>query len=83
MPLSIRLSAKPDYTGQHAYPFCWLRPWQMGEEFLSKCKIGILQYVVVRDATTALTLVLEPLGMYGEGLWDPSKGYMWITVRCE
>lgn len=40
----------------HFFPLCCLRDWEMGREFVHKCKHGILQYTVVRPLTTFIAL---------------------------
>jgi hypothetical protein len=57
--LGVRLASKPAITGQHKPPFCCLPRWQMDGEFLRKCKIGVLQYVMMRVVTTVVGVALE------------------------
>lgn len=60
--LGVRLASKPAITGQHKPPFCCLPRWQMDGEFLRKCKIGVLQYVMMRVVTTVVGVALEHAG---------------------
>ena len=77
--LSRRLSTKPAPFGHHKPPFCCVRPWAMGGDFLRNCKLGVLQYVMVRLTTSTLTSALESLGLYAEGLYHPKSPYFWFT----
>jgi hypothetical protein len=38
--LISKLQTKPAVLGHHMVPFCCIPPWQMGAEFLNKCKLG-------------------------------------------
>ena len=40
----------------HSFPFCCLHDWEMGREFVHKCKHGILQYTAVRSLTSLISL---------------------------
>lgn len=56
--ISSYLSTFPASMGQHRLPFCWCTPWQMGSEFLVKCKMGVLQYVIIRTTNSILARYL-------------------------
>lgn len=45
-------------TGQikHFFPFCFLRDWDMGTEFVYKCKHGILQYAFFQPIITVISV---------------------------
>lgn len=45
--------------GGHMIPFCWLKPWTMGKQFLDQTTYGCLQYVPVKLVLAALTFVLS------------------------
>ncbi len=51
----------------------------MGFEFMIKCKYGVLQYVVLKILATVAIAILEPLGLYNEGVIDFTKGYVYIS----
>jgi hypothetical protein len=53
--------------------------WQMGEPFLSKCRLGVLQFVPVQMLLTVVTAVCEWQNVYHEGRWSWSTGYAYIT----
>jgi hypothetical protein len=57
MDLEANLELKPQV--KHFFPLCCLRDWEMGREFVHKCKHGILQYTVIRPVTTAIALWAE------------------------
>lgn len=75
-----RLATYPASMGVHKPPFCCLAPWQMGAEFVIKCKTGVFQYVVVRFFNCILTMVLFTLGLYKEGSYAITQPFIWITV---
>jgi hypothetical protein len=56
------LRNKPPSKGRHWFPLNWcIRPWTMGHEFLRKCKVGVLQYVIVKNLMAITIIVLENL----------------------
>lgn len=78
--ISDKLVKKPSTIGQHKPPFCCLSPWQMGQQFLLGCKIGVLQYVCIRFSLAVLTLFLYPFGWYVEGEYSLKSSYFWMTI---
>lgn len=78
--VAARLENYPASMGVHKPPFCCLAPWQMGSEFVVKCKTGVFQYVVVRFINTILTTVLFTLGLYEEGQYSIMKPFIWMTA---
>jgi hypothetical protein len=52
--LEAELEARP--TVIHLFPCCCIPPWPKGAVFLRRCRIGVLQYVVVRLVVTAVAL---------------------------
>ena len=66
--------------GIHKPPFCCLQRWQMGMEFVTKCKTGVFQYVVIRFINTILTTILYTIGYYEEGKYSITKPFIWITI---
>lgn len=68
------------HLGKHSFPVnLFVKPWQLGMEFMLQCKHGVLQYVVVRVVLTVLTLVLQGLGLYGEGEFKWNETYPYIS----
>ena len=64
----------------HGFPFCCMRKWKMGKEFLANCKFGVLSYVICKIFTATLTVICLNNGTYGEGKIDFLKGYIWVTL---
>jgi len=63
-PIVVLLRAKEPVP--HFWPLNHCLPqWQMGRQYLSVCKRGALQYVVLRLCTTALTCALALLSASG------------------
>ena len=52
--LVAELEARPTVT--HHVPCCCIPPWPKGAVFLRRCRIGVLQYVVVRVLVTIIAL---------------------------
>jgi hypothetical protein len=45
------------------------------------CKIkGVLQYCVVRPATTLAAVIFDFIGLYCEDSWSPGWGHVYITI---
>ncbi|XP_050039008.1 transmembrane protein 184C [Dermacentor andersoni] len=65
---------------KHIFPLCFLRPCPGGLRFINSCRHGILQYTVIRPITTALALITEMFGKYGEGKFDFGYAYPYIVV---
>ncbi|KAH0512256.1 Transmembrane protein 184C [Microtus ochrogaster] len=55
--LVLHLEAKDQQ--QHFPPLCCCPPWAMGEMLLFRCKLGVLQYTVVRPITTVTALTMR------------------------
>jgi hypothetical protein len=47
--------------------FDLLAPWRMGDEFVERCRRGVLFYVAVMPPLALLIVVLSLLGLYHEG----------------
>ena len=74
------LQEKDHHYGDHPPAPIWLFPsWEMGYEFMIKCKHGVLQYVIAKILVTLITAILEPLGLYNEGVTDWTKGYVYVA----
>lgn len=67
-------------TVPHLPPFCCLRPWACSEEFFYRCKVGVLQYVVVKIITTVVTVLSANAGAYGEGSFDLFTAYPYVVL---
>ena len=52
----------------------------MGIDFLYKCKIGVLQYVLIKNITALVVFVLEHFDLYGEGHFSWKRGYLYVCM---
>uniref|UniRef100_UPI00358F5748 transmembrane protein 184C isoform X2 n=1 Tax=Myxine glutinosa TaxID=7769 RepID=UPI00358F5748 len=76
--LESTLESRP--TPRHLPPFCCCPPWMMGRVLLSRCKLGVLQYTLVRLVTTAIALVCESYNVYDEGNFAFNNAWSYIVV---
>ncbi|KAL3266773.1 hypothetical protein HHI36_010931 [Cryptolaemus montrouzieri] len=76
MDLEASLEIKPQV--KHIFPFCCLPDWEMGREFIHICKHGILQYTVVRPATSVISVICHLSGVYGGGDFRANVAYPYI-----
>jgi hypothetical protein len=69
--LTSALKNKPPTLGQHPFPLSLcLNRWPMGRSFLTQCKLGVLQYVVLKNAAVLAMFALEKAGCYrGKRCW--------------
>ncbi|XP_055260374.1 transmembrane protein 184C [Moschus berezovskii] len=65
---------------KHFPPLCCCPPWTMGEVLLFRCKLGVLQYTVVRPFTTIIALVCELIGIYDEGNFSFSNAWTYLVI---
>ncbi|CAH8562419.1 unnamed protein product [Heterobilharzia americana] len=65
---------------KHLPPFCCLNSWPMGRKFIDRCRHGALQYTVIRPLTTAVALICELVGVYGEGDFSFHYAFLYLTV---
>ncbi|KIP11275.1 hypothetical protein PHLGIDRAFT_124932 [Phlebiopsis gigantea 11061_1 CR5-6] len=63
------------------FPFGGVR-WKPedGLYFLQLMKWGVLQYCVIRPATTLAAVILDYAGLYCEDSWSPGWGHLYISV---
>lgn len=79
--LADALRRKQAHYGDHPWPLNqFVHRWAMGEEFMLQCKFGALQFVVVKTATTIMYVMLRPLGLYSEGVFDLKSGFTYVTL---
>ncbi|XP_067663082.1 transmembrane protein 184C-like [Haliotis asinina] len=76
--LDIELENKDQV--KHMIPFCLLPPWPMGKLFLQRCKHGVLQYTIVRPATTVIALLCELGGKYDEGDFNFTTAWSYLVI---
>lgn len=74
----LHLEAKDQQ--QHLAPLCCCPPWAMGEMLLFRCKLGVLQYTVIRPITTVTALVCELVGVYDEGNFSFSNAWTYLVI---
>uniref|UniRef100_A0A8C5XAT7 Transmembrane protein 184C n=1 Tax=Microcebus murinus TaxID=30608 RepID=A0A8C5XAT7_MICMU len=68
---------------KHFPPLCCCPPWAMGEVLLFRCKLGVLQYTVVRPFTTIVYILIqicELLGIYDEGNFSFSNAWTYLVI---
>ncbi|XP_057584152.1 transmembrane protein 184C isoform X3 [Hippopotamus amphibius kiboko] len=65
---------------KHFPPLCCCPPWTMGEVLLFRCKLGVLQYTVVRPFTTIVALICELLHIYDEGNFSFSNAWTYLVI---
>ncbi|KAF7244088.1 hypothetical protein EYD10_09577 [Varanus komodoensis] len=63
---------------KHLPPLCCCPPWAMGEVLLFRCKLGVLQYTVVRPFTTIIALICELVGVYDEGNFSFKNAWTYL-----
>ncbi|XP_053316683.1 transmembrane protein 184C [Spea bombifrons] len=61
-------------------PLCWCPPWPMGDVLLFRCKLGVLQYTVVRPVTTIIALICQLAGVYGEGEFSVKNAWTYLVI---
>ena len=75
------LKEKSDERGQHVWPLRWcVKPWVLGPEFLHHSKLGVLQYVLMKNLMAALIFVLQIFDLYAEGRFRFDRGYVYICL---
>jgi len=60
--------------------FDLLAPWRMGDDFVERCRRGVLFYVAVMPLLALLIVVLSLLGLYHEGNFSVYSPYLWIET---
>lgn len=76
-----RLASKPPSRGKQLPPLdCCMKPWTLGEPFLFACRVGTLQYVVLKCACAVATIAMQAGGVYDEGTFRLDAGYGYIAV---
>lgn len=48
--------------------------------FLRKMKQGVLQFVFIKPALAALTVMLDGLGCYGKDEWVTNEGFLYVQI---
>lgn len=53
---------------------------QWTSPFFVKCKLGVLQYVLLKFVSAIFVMILEINGLYKEGDFTPRGGYLYICI---
>ena len=75
------LQEKDEFYGHH-HPEILNRvlpKWEMGLDFMLKCKYGVLQYVVSKALASIATACLEPFGFFNAGEISFTNAYAYIA----
>eukprot|EP01127_Copromyxa_protea_P007128 TRINITY_DN17046_c0_g1_i1.p1 TRINITY_DN17046_c0_g1~~TRINITY_DN17046_c0_g1_i1.p1 ORF type:complete len:391 (-),score=51.35 TRINITY_DN17046_c0_g1_i1:46-1218(-) len=65
---------------KHPIPCCCLPMFKPGPLFLLITKQCILQYVLIRPLMAIAASILQATGVYEEGHFQPTHGYLWVTL---
>uniref|UniRef100_A0AAX7U6A5 Transmembrane protein 184C n=1 Tax=Astatotilapia calliptera TaxID=8154 RepID=A0AAX7U6A5_ASTCA len=65
---------------KHLPPLCCCPPWPMGEVLLLRCKLGVLQYTVVRPVTTIIALICQLCRVYDEGNFSFKNAWTYLVI---
>ncbi|KAK6322980.1 hypothetical protein J4Q44_G00053190 [Coregonus suidteri] len=77
---SLVLMLEVQEQQRHLPPLCCCPPWAMGEVLLFRCKLGVLQYTVVRPVTTVIALVCQLCGVYDEGNFSNRNAWTYLVI---
>ncbi|GAV09292.1 hypothetical protein RvY_18860-2 [Ramazzottius varieornatus] len=78
--IAAKLDAKAE-AQRHLIPVKWLLPaWRPARRFIRNCQLGVLQYTVIRIATTITAFICEHVGVYGEGQFNFVNAYSYLAV---
>ena len=62
------------------YGTCCLSGHSYNIGFLRFCKQATLQFCVVKPVMSFIVILLQSYDLYRDGDWDPSKGYLYVTL---
>ncbi|OQV15313.1 Transmembrane protein 184C [Hypsibius exemplaris] len=78
--LVAKLDAKPE-AQSNILPVRWCLPmWKPAKRFIFNCRLGVLQYTVIRVATTITAFICELCHVYGEGNWKFTSAYAYLAI---
>uniref|UniRef100_A0A6Q2XGI8 Transmembrane protein 184C n=2 Tax=Esox lucius TaxID=8010 RepID=A0A6Q2XGI8_ESOLU len=77
---SLVLMLEVQEQQKHLPPLCCCPPWPMGEVLLLRCKLGVLQYTVVRPVTTVIALICQLCGVYDEGNFSSTNAWTYLVI---
>uniref|UniRef100_A0A8C8FA21 Transmembrane protein 184C n=1 Tax=Oncorhynchus tshawytscha TaxID=74940 RepID=A0A8C8FA21_ONCTS len=77
---SLVLMLEVQEQQKHLPPLCCCPAWPMGEVLLLRCKLGVLQYTVVRPVTTVIALICQLCGVYDEGNFSSTNAWTYLVI---
>ncbi|XP_035283280.1 transmembrane protein 184C isoform X2 [Anguilla anguilla] len=77
---SLVLMLEVQEQQRHLPPLCCCPPWPMGEVLLFRCKLGVLQYTVVRPVTTVIALICQLCDVYDEGNFSSRNAWTYLVI---
>ncbi|KAM8898215.1 transmembrane protein 184C-like isoform 2-T2 [Spinachia spinachia] len=77
---SLPLMLEVQQQQPHLPPLCCCPPWPMGEVLLFRCKLGVLQYTVVRPVTTVIALICQLCGVYDEANFSFRNAWSYLVI---
>uniref|UniRef100_A0A8C1B2X9 Transmembrane protein 184C n=1 Tax=Cyprinus carpio carpio TaxID=630221 RepID=A0A8C1B2X9_CYPCA len=77
---SLVLMLEVQEQQKHLPPLCCCPPWPMGEVLLLRCKLGVLQYTVVRPVTTVIALICQLCDVYDEGNFSSKNAWTYLVI---
>ncbi|XP_048861150.1 transmembrane protein 184C [Brienomyrus brachyistius] len=77
---SLVLMLEVQEQQKHLPPLCCCPAWPMGEVLLLRCKLGVLQYTVVRPVTTIIALICQLCGVYDEGNFSSKNAWTYLVI---
>ncbi|XP_030631717.1 transmembrane protein 184C-like [Chanos chanos] len=77
---SLPLMLEVQETQRLLPPLCCCPPWPMGEVLLFRCKLGVLQYTVVRPVTTVIALICQLCGVYDEANFSFRNAWSYLVI---
>lgn len=77
--IANEISGKPMHTS-YMMCNCCLKDKQYDLRFLRFCKRATLQFCFLKPPMAIVTIILATKGLYSEGNWDPTQGYLYICI---
>lgn len=77
--IANEISGKPMHTS-YMMCNCCLKEKQYDLRFLRFCKRATLQFCFLKPPMAIVTIILATKGLYSEGNWDPTQGYLYICI---
>jgi len=62
------------------YGTCCLAGHSYNIGFLRFCKQATLQFCIVKPVMSFIVILLQSKGLYKDGDWDPTTGYLYVTL---